>query len=75
MEFKFTSCRQKLTSFKRFSGIQWNFEIPFRCLVLQEKISFDKIFEAVTKELAKKGKQFWYIIFSNNYSKSWRSPS
>ena len=47
-KMKFTSYRQKLTSFKRFSGIQWNFEIGFRCLVLLDKISFDKIFEAVT---------------------------
>ena len=38
--------------FKRFSGIQWNFEICFRCLVLLEKISFDKIFEAVTQNFA-----------------------
>ena len=38
--------------FKRFSGIQRNFEIGFRCLVLLEKISFDKIFEAVTQKLA-----------------------
>ena len=38
--------------FKRFSGIKWNFEIGFRCLVLLEKISFDKIFEAVTQKLA-----------------------
>ena len=43
---------QKLASFKRFSGIQQNFEIGFRCLVLLEKISFDKIFEAVTQKLA-----------------------
>ena len=49
----FTSYRQKLASFKRFSGIQRNFaEIGFRCLVLLEKISFDKIFEAVTQKLA-----------------------
>ena len=39
-------------SFKRFSGIQRNFEIGFRCLVLLEKISFDKTFEAVTQKLA-----------------------
>ena len=44
--------QQKLASFKRFSGIQRNFEIGFRCLVLLEKISFDKIFEAVTQKLA-----------------------
>ncbi len=43
---------KKLASFKRFMGIQWNFEICFRCLVLLEKISFDKIFEAVTKKFA-----------------------
>ena len=43
---------QKLASFKRFSGIQRNFEIGFRCLVLLEKISLDKIFEAVTQKLA-----------------------
>ena len=48
----FTSYRQKLASFKRFSGIQRNFEIGFRCLVLLEKISFDKIFEAVPQKLA-----------------------
>ena len=42
----FTSYRQKLASFSDFSGIQRNFEIGFRCLVLLEKISFDKIFEA-----------------------------
>ena len=35
-------------SFKRFSGIPWNFEIGFRYLVLLDKPSFDKIFEAVT---------------------------
>ena len=29
-----------------------NFEIGFRCLVLLEEISFDKIFEAVTQKLA-----------------------
>ena len=62
-------------SFKRFSGIQWNFEIGFRCLVLLEKISFDTIFEAVTQKLAIRCKKFWYIILSNNYSKSWRIPS
>ena len=33
-------------------GVQWNFEIGFRCLVLLEKISFDKIFEAVTQKFA-----------------------
>ena len=42
----FTSYRQKLASIKRFSGIQGNFEVGFRCLVFLEKISFDKIFEA-----------------------------
>ena len=36
---------------KRFIGIQWNLEIDFRCLVLLENISFDKIFEAVTQSL------------------------
>ena len=48
----FTSYRQNLASFKRFSGIQRNFEVGFRCLVLLEKVSFDKIFEAVTQKLA-----------------------
>ena len=52
LNLMFTSYRQKLASFKRFSGIQRNFEIGFRCLVLLEKISFDKIFEAVTQKLA-----------------------
>ena len=37
--------------FKRFSGIQQNFEIGFRFSVFLEKISFDKIFEAVTQKL------------------------
>ena len=44
---------------KRLSGIQWNFEICFRCLVLLGKISFDKIFEAVTQKFAIRCKQFW----------------
>ena len=52
----FTRYRQKLASFKRFGGIKRNFEIGFRCLVSLEKISFDKIFEAVTQKLAIKCK-------------------
>ena len=52
MKFNVQRYRQKLASFKRFSGIQRNFEIGFRCLVLLETISFDKIFEAVTQKLA-----------------------
>ena len=59
----FTSYRQKLTSFKRCSGIQRNFKIGFRCLVLLEKISFDKIFEAVTLKFAIRCKSFWYNNF------------
>ena len=40
----------KISRLKRFSaGIQF---VCFRCLVLLEKISFDKIFEGVTQKLA-----------------------
>ena len=41
-----------ISSLKRFSGIQWNLETCFQCLALLEKISFDKIFEAVTQTFA-----------------------
>ena len=37
---------------KTLKAIQWNFEICFPCLVLLEKISFGKIFEAVNKKFA-----------------------
>ena len=37
---------------RALSGIQRNFEIGFRYLVLLENISFNKIFEAVTQKLA-----------------------
>ena len=55
--------------FKRFSGIQWNFEICFRRLVLLEKISFDKIFEAVTQKSAMRCKKFWYNNFLSETEK------
>ena len=50
---------------KRFSGIQWNFEICFRCSVVLEKR-----FKIVTKMFSIRWKNFWYIIFSTKYSKN-----
>ena len=56
LKINFTSYRPILTwsHFVKssFSGIQWNFEIGFRCLVLLEKVSFVKIFEEVTQKIA-----------------------
>ena len=40
------------SSFNGFTEIQWNFEICFRCLVLLETISFDRIFETVKQKFA-----------------------
>ena len=59
----FTSYRQKLASFKRFSGIQRNFEIGFTMFVLLGKISFDKIFEAVTQKLAISFNRTWISFY------------
>ena len=41
--------KSSLSDSVEFSG---KFEICFRCLVLLEKISFDKIFEAATQKFA-----------------------
>ena len=44
-------------------ALSGKFEICFRCLVLLEKISFDKIFEAATQKFAIRCKLFWYNNF------------
>ena len=68
----FTSYRQKLASFKRFSGIQRNFEIGFRCLVLLEKM--EKEFSEPLSSRCQISNFRWNLI-SLSYSCGFRGGS